>query len=178
MSETYSYIKTNRDYFAQQYPDLADVFKPKAKSQVSLAQPTPHRKPPKALPLAEPRWEGESLVITLPLPPKELSPNGRAHWARKAEATKAVRNAVKVLVQVSAPKEWWGCSVRLDVTRWAAKPVDSDNLWGCLKAARDGIADGLMTTDAQFELGTITQHTGRSSNGLRQVEIRVSPTSR
>jgi len=31
--------------------------------------------------------------LTLPLPPKECSPNARTHWARKAKAVRVYRQA-------------------------------------------------------------------------------------
>jgi crossover junction endodeoxyribonuclease RusA len=175
--DTYSYIKTNRDYFIDQYPDLADVFKPKTKAQQSFAQPTPPRKSrpkPAPLPLRKPERAGDVIVFVMPLPGRELSPNGRVHWNVKREATKAARNAAAMLVRVVANEEWWGCPVRIDVTLWGGRRMDSDNVWAALKAHRDGVADGLMTTDAQFELGNITQHTGVKSEGRREVEIQIT----
>jgi crossover junction endodeoxyribonuclease RusA len=166
----------NRYYFAEQYPDLADVFLPKTKAQMSLAQPTPPRRKRTvaALPLRAPERAGDVIVISLPLPPKPLSPNGRSHWGAKSKAVKAARTIAKTFVQHVATSDWLGRSVRLDVRRWADKKMDSDNFWGALKAYRDGIADGLMTTDAQFELGDIQQFTGVKSEGRREVEICIT----
>jgi hypothetical protein len=156
-----------------EHPELARIL-PKAKS---MADPNPPRKRkarPAPLPL-KPEIAGDvMMIIRMPLPPKELSPNGRAAWQRKAEFTKAARNAVAMQVRSVVTKAWLGCSVRLDVRRWADKRMDSDNCWSALKSHRDGVADGLMTTDAQFELGDIQQIVGKESGGRREVELTIT----
>ncbi len=159
--------RTNLDDWADKHPQF---FRKKAECQVAK----PARKArPAPLPL-RPEIAGDVMIIRMPLPPKELSPNGRAAWQRKAEFTKAARSAVAMQVRSVVTKAWLGCSVRLDVRRWADKRMDSDNAWSSLKAHRDGVADGLMTTDAQFELGDIQQIVGKESGGRREVEITIT----
>ena len=48
------------------------------------------------------------LVITLPLPPKELSPNTRVHWGRKARATKKYRLVATVATDLALREQGGG----------------------------------------------------------------------
>jgi hypothetical protein len=83
-------------------------------------------------------------VVKLDLPPTELSPNGRAHWAEKASAVRAYRTKAwksctgpieQVPVVVDVEYRWHkGCS--------GYKPRDEDNARASLKAAIDGLCDG------------------------------------
>lgn len=93
----------------------------------------------------------ESITITLDLPPRELSPNVKSHWAVKARAVRAYRNAAKFAVlekglPASAP--WGRCRVRTAFYFAVQRGRDGDNLLASMKAAFDGIADsGLVVND-------------------------------
>ena len=93
------------------------------------------------------------MTITLPLPPKGLSPNDRMHWAWKAAAVKKYRSwsAAATTEQLCKNPKYRG---------WAAAKVqpvfyfkdkrrrDRDNLAATLKAAYDGLVDaGLLVDD-------------------------------
>jgi len=97
----------------------------------------------------------DPLIVTLPLPPKSLSPNAShgGHWAAKARAIRDYRWAAKMAC-LSALRDAG------DVCAWDAAVVeahfffrtkhkhDSDNLNASLKSARDGLADaGLVKND-------------------------------
>jgi len=43
-------------------------------------------------------------TVTLRLPPKELSPNARVHWKKKATATRQYREAAYLLALPSRPR--------------------------------------------------------------------------
>lgn len=99
---------------------------------------------------------GDSLIITLPLPPPELHPNARPHYMAKAAKTKRYRMDA-YLVALHARREarhvlpWPSASVR--VTRYAKtkRRADRDNVLASLKAAFDGIADaGVVLDDSQL----------------------------
>lgn len=166
----------NRDYFIEQFPDLADVFRPKSAAQKSLATPTPRKAKPQPLPLKAPERAGNVIVLTMPLPPRELQPNQkiRLHHYKRAKLTKATRNAAGMYMHVAlqGAQDWR--NVRLDVTLWTARKLDTDSVWGWLKATRDGIADAMKVDDSGFELGTITQHTGKQSGDRREVELTLT----
>ena len=93
-------------------------------------------------------------MITLPWPPRALSPNGRVHWADKHRATKAARHdafyaAKAARVAVAAGD----VPVILDI---ALHPPtknlpDTDNALASCKAYLDGIADALKVNDRCFD---------------------------
>jgi hypothetical protein len=166
----------NRYYFAEQYPDLADVFLPKTKAQMSLAQPTPPRRKRTvaALPLRAPERAGDVIVISLPLPHRVLHKNGRTkNYKWKASVTKAARNAAAGMAALVKPKEQWQ-HVRIDATFWIANRNDDDGAWAYIAAYRDGIADALGLNDRNFQTGNVAQHTGKASAGRREVEICIT----
>jgi crossover junction endodeoxyribonuclease RusA len=91
-------------------------------------------------------------VISLPWPPKELSPNARLHWAAKAKATKAYRQHCFAMAKMSRltvdPEKKY--IMRLEFFRPARRHYDDDNLIARMKAGRDGIAQALGIDDKQF----------------------------
>jgi crossover junction endodeoxyribonuclease RusA len=99
------------------------------------------------------------VTIILPLPPKELHPNSRPHWAMKARRTKKYRADCGYAALDAMNKEG------LERPRWKqAKGIvrfffrtrarrDADNCMAALKAAADGIADaGLIVNDSGLRL--------------------------
>lgn len=98
------------------------------------------------------------LTITVPIPPVELSPNGRSHWATKARKVKVARKqgehaAMFALDELKArPPKWAVATITPMVyikdrrSRW-----DRDNIIGACKAYCDGIADaGIVKNDSGF----------------------------
>ena len=91
-------------------------------------------------------------IICLPWPPKELSPNARIHWAKKAKITKAYRAAAHVLTKQAglvAP-ETGRILLVLEFVPPDRRHRDEDNILASFKAARDGIADALGINDRRF----------------------------
>lgn len=89
--------------------------------------------------------------VTLPLPPRELSPNARTHWARKAVTVRSYRFCAKVLAACSAPVApgWDTATAAVTFFLPDRRRRDKDNLMASLKPAWDGIADaGVVTDDA------------------------------
>ena len=93
------------------------------------------------------------LIVTLPLPPKTLSPNARAHWAAKGRAVRDYRWSAKMAC-LSALREagevvaWDAAEVEPHFYFRVNRRHDPDNLAACLKSARDGLADaGLVKND-------------------------------
>lgn len=96
---------------------------------------------------------GGTLSIRLPWPPAILSPNARpGHWAQRAIAVKAYRNACADAA--------WRAGVRPITARPLAIRIafhpptriarDDDNCAARFKAGRDGIADAFGIDDALF----------------------------
>jgi crossover junction endodeoxyribonuclease RusA len=93
-----------------------------------------------------------SLTFTLRMPPRELSPNARAHWRVKAAATKSYRLAGYLAgCRVLASERPGWVEAVAQVTFWLPdrRRRDRDNLAASLKAAFDGLVDaGILADDA------------------------------
>jgi crossover junction endodeoxyribonuclease RusA len=90
--------------------------------------------------------------ISLPWPPKDLSPNARVHWSKKSKSAKAYRKACWALVKeagLTAPKEG-PIHLWLDFYPPCNRKRDDDNLVAIFKSGRDGIADALGVDDNRF----------------------------
>ena len=89
------------------------------------------------------------MILTLPWPPKELSPNTRKHWAVKAKYTKQYRAVCAALAaRVAKPER-----LTFQITFHApdARPRDDDNMIGSFKSGRDGLADAWGVNDRAFQ---------------------------
>lgn len=92
-------------------------------------------------------------MITLPWPPKQLSPNARTHWANKARITKKYRADCYLLTKAGSltmPAEravLWLTFCPPDRRR-----RDDDNLIAAFKAGRDGLAEALGIDDSALSL--------------------------
>ena len=93
------------------------------------------------------------MLVELSLPPKELAPNGRYHWAAKARATKSYRESARLAGLVAlggrtAPR-WRQATERALFFHPTSRRRDPDNLLASLKAAFDGLVDaGIIADDA------------------------------
>lgn len=90
--------------------------------------------------------------LSLPWPPKELSPNYSGHWAPQASAKKKYRFAVRVLAtQAKWPIPEAG-DVRLEVEFFPPdnRPRDRDNMIAAFKAGQDGLADAWKVNDRRI----------------------------
>lgn len=96
-------------------------------------------------------------MILLPWPSRDLHPNSRVHWARKAKATKKARIEAQVATLASRsslspiPKNG---ALALWVTWYPPdrRKRDDDGLIAAFKASRDGIADALGIDDSRFRV--------------------------
>ena len=98
----------------------------------------------------------QTLKVVLPLPPKELSPNARVHWGRKARAVKRYRLVASAategaLVEAGRPDAAWeATSLQIFLFNRTRHRRDPDNLLAAMKSAFDGIADALGVDDARW----------------------------
>lgn len=92
-----------------------------------------------------------TLTITLPIPPKELSPNARPHFQAKAKKVKQYRNRamLEVLAQVPGGYKpmFKRAEVHIDWFTETARRMDGDNALACLKSAFDGVTDSGFLSD-------------------------------
>lgn len=94
-------------------------------------------------------------MITLPWPPRELHPNARTHWAKKAKHTKACRDRAGWEAKASGIKckPEGSIGVMLVFCPPDKRRRDLDGCLSSCKAYLDGIADGLGVDDYRFTLG-------------------------
>lgn len=92
-------------------------------------------------------------TLSLPWPSPVLSPNGRSHWAKKAKAVKAAREAAHWLTwnHIGRNMGWQRVSVSVTFCPPDRRRRDLDGMIGSHKAAQDGIADALGCDDSKFE---------------------------
>jgi crossover junction endodeoxyribonuclease RusA len=90
--------------------------------------------------------------VTLPWPPKQLSPNARVHWAVKAKAAKIYRADCFNLAKQAGVKFEEEGKIHLFVDFYCPdkRARDSDNLLSSMKSAIDGLADALKVNDSRF----------------------------
>lgn len=111
--------------------------------------------------------------VTLPWPPKDLSPNSRIHWSRRSKAAKAYRRACHVLTLEAGIRgvDWEG-----DIHLWIdfyppdRRHRDDDNMIAAFKAGRDGMADAMGLDDKRFRI-----HPYVKSEIGGMVKIRITP---
>lgn len=93
------------------------------------------------------------ITVSVPLPPNELSPNGRAHWAaahREKRRQKLSAWAQATEAVGGAPPRWEHARVTTTyyVRDKRGLKRDEDNALASLKAAFDGIAEaGVVAND-------------------------------
>lgn len=94
-----------------------------------------------------------SYEVTLPWPPKALSPNARAHWRAKAPVTKAYKAACFTLCKeagLTAPDVAGRLHLWLTFYPPDRRHRDDDNMIAAFKAGRDGLALALGIDDKRF----------------------------
>jgi crossover junction endodeoxyribonuclease RusA len=88
--------------------------------------------------------------ITLPWPPKELSPNfkRRKHWRYYVPQARCYRSVCRALTYASGIRT--GKIVEITFFPPDRRRRDDDGMIGAFKAGRDGIADALGCDDHTF----------------------------
>lgn len=112
-----------------------------------------------------------TLQLTLPWPPKELSPNARQHWSKLARAKKAYRAACAWTAKEQGAQRIE--ADRLHLTLVFVPPNrrahDLDNCLARMKSGLDGLADVLGVDDKRWSL-TISK--SDEVGGMVRVEVR------
>lgn len=94
------------------------------------------------------------MIVELPWPPRELSPNARIHYLAKSRVTKAYREQAYWIAK-SAARDRFAPEGSI-VLSFAFQPPDKrrrdlDTMLSSVKAGIDGIADALEVNDVRFE---------------------------
>lgn len=92
--------------------------------------------------------------ITLPWPPKELSPNARQHWSKLARAKKAYRAACAMQARVQGAQRIQAERLHVALVFYppTRRAFDLDNMLARMKAGLDGLADVLGVDDRHWSL--------------------------
>lgn len=89
-------------------------------------------------------------VITLPLPSRDLSPNSRCHWRRKANAVKSYRETACGLALKAKPRKHIPLEAATVQCRFffaQKRRRDADNFESRMKAGWDGLVDAKVFQD-------------------------------
>ncbi len=95
--------------------------------------------------------------VTLPWPPKELSPNARLHWAALSRVKKQYRAACHAQAYMAGIRPGdLGPAKKAAVSLTFYPPDrrarDQDNMMASMKAGLDGLADALGLDDRNFRV--------------------------
>ena len=93
--------------------------------------------------------EKERVTLTLPLPSRTLSPNGRPrHWAVRSRAVRSYRELAHLLALRHRPAvPWTVAKVTCRFFYATRRRRDRDNLLASMKPAFDGLADARLIAD-------------------------------
>lgn len=110
------------------------------------------------------------MILTMPWPAKELSPNARIHWAKLARAKKEYRAACAwtAISQGAKKVSASGLHVRITFFPPSRRAIDLDNCLARFKAGIDGLVDVLCVDDSRWE---ITIKKSEEIGGFVRVEI-------
>lgn len=95
--------------------------------------------------------------VTLPWPPRVLSPNSRAHWRKLASVKALYRRACWALTRDAVGVDWprpasGPVTVALEFVPPDRRARDLDNCIAAMKSGLDGLADALQLDDRRFRL--------------------------
>ena len=124
-----------------------------------------------------------TITIELPLPPQELRPNARVHWAKKARKVKEYRSRAKWAALRIMQREFGDLAsriggeiiipfpieqptVRVTMLNKTARKMDPDNLIASMKSAMDGLTDAGVWADDR-ELTILSPIRGKDATNPR-----------
>lgn len=110
------------------------------------------------------------MMVVFPWPPKNLSPNARVHWSKKAKSAKAYKLACWALAKEAKLKiDWDGfINVTLEFIPPTNRRRDFDNTLASMKAGLDGLAAALGVDDYRFR---IAMFFGPTTGGMVKVTV-------
>ncbi len=94
-------------------------------------------------------------LIRLPWPARDLSPNARVHWTKRAKAAKKARADAMLLCQAQGCRMLQCDRLTVEITFYPPdnRPRDTDNMLASLKPALDGLADASGVDDSLWHYG-------------------------
>lgn len=115
------------------------------------------------------------MIVCLPLPPRELSPNARVSYWRRAAATRRYRRTAGLTALAAAGRRLnWNRAVARATFYWPDQlRRDIRNAEASLKAAYDGIVDAGVLTDDRAGVLAHDQTAFQVDPTRPRVEIRI-----
>lgn len=106
----------------------------------------------------------ESVIITLPLPSPDLSPNKKLHWTRKHHATQVARQFAYSKGSGYMGQKFSGYQLHFF---WPDKRRrDQDNASASCKAYLDGFSDYIGQDDSEWNHNGVRFHTDKEKPRL------------
>lgn len=116
--------------------------------------------------------ESELMILTLPLPPEVLHPNGRTKKPMyRAKMIRKTRGETAFVARQHAPSQPFETAT-VQATFYLPRRRDGDGLNAWIKAVLDGLQDaGIVANDSGVTLLPPLQVTGK--NVERRLELRI-----
>lgn len=94
----------------------------------------------------------KKFMIRLPWFPRDLSPNARGHWSKKAKAAKKYRADACYISQAMGCRALLCERLSVAITFYPPdkRPRDTDNMLASIKSGLDGIADASGVDDSRW----------------------------
>lgn len=114
------------------------------------------------------------MLITLPFPPADLSPNARLHHHAKARAVKRYRALCWGSALAQGARKMPGPGAEVSITfHPPRRGMDADNMVARFKAGQDAVADAIGIDDRRWRVTYAFAEPGRGG----AVEIEIQPSS-
>lgn len=114
------------------------------------------------------------IFVDLPWPSRDLHPNARVHWAKKARAAKKARLDAAIAARAAGIRKIR--AVALSITTIFAPPDnrrrDADGMLASLKSSFDGIADVVGVDDHLWNIAI--RRAAPVKGGNVRIEIEVA----
>lgn len=109
--------------------------------------------------------------VTLPWPPRALSPNTRSHWRVLADAKKVYRAACAWTAKEQGVRQIQAAKLHVSLVFYppTRRAFDLDNALARMKSGLDGLADVLGVDDANWSLSIAK---AGEIGGMVKVEIQ------
>ena len=98
--------------------------------------------------------EGRTWTVVMPWPSRDLHPNARVHWSRRAKAAKQARNDAAWTAHAAGIRkiEAEALAVTAIFTPPDHRPRDIDGMLSSIKSYLDGIADAIGVDDSKWRI--------------------------
>lgn len=102
--------------------------------------------------------------IDLPWPSRTLHPNSRPHWARRASAARAAREAARIMAKGLGKIEADALRVTAVFSPPDNRRRDEDGMLSNIKAYLDGIADVIGVDDSKWQIAISSEMPRKGGN--------------